>query len=255
VLDEYKYTSGLTDHTVKMTMPSPSLLYLAGGRDAVSRDAYPDIEEYFEDLTGLYRDEIKDLAALGCRYVQIDHTDAARLCDPNLRAQAEAQGRDPLEDLAIQARLVSLCTRGRPDDVTVSMHICRGNSHGGWFAEGGYDFVAEKLFSDFDVDAFFLEYDTERAGDFTPLRFAPKDKRIVLGLVTTKTPQHDDKDTLKRRIDEAAKFVPLENLALSPQCGFASGARGNPISFDDERRKLELIVEVAEEIWGTAGRG
>ena len=255
VLAEYEATSALTNRTVKMTMPSPTLLHLSGGRDAVSKDVYPDIEEYFHDLTQLYRDEIRDLAAAGCRYVQIDHTDAARLCDPALRSQAQARGRDPAEELSLQGRLVGLCTRDRPADVTVSMHICRGNSHGGWFAEGGYDFVAEKLFSEFDVDAFFLEYDSERAGDFAPLKFAPKDRRIVLGLVTTKTPVHDDKDTLMRRIDEAARFVPIENLALSPQCGFASGARGNPISFDDERRKLELIVEVAQKVWGTAGQG
>ncbi len=251
VQQEYAYTAGLTDRTVKVTMPSPTLLYLQGGREAVSSEVYPDIEEYFEDLTGLYRDEIQDLHAAGCRYVQIDHTDAARLCDPKLREGMVAKGRDPESEISLQAKIVSMCTRGRPDDMTVSMHICRGNSNGGWFAEGGYDPVAEKLFSEFDVDTFFLEYDSERAGDFTPLRYVPPGKRVALGLVTTKTPENDDKDTLKRRIEEAAKYVPIENLALSPQCGFASGARGNPISFDDERRKLATIVEVAREVWGS----
>jgi 5-methyltetrahydropteroyltriglutamate--homocysteine methyltransferase len=143
-----------------------------------------------------------------------------------------------------------MATRGRPAGMTVSMHLCRGNSAGAWLAEGGYEFVAESLFNDFDVDAFFLEYDTERAGDFAPLRFARPDSVIVLGLVTTKTPEHDSRDALRRRIDEAAKYVDLDNLALSPQCGFASVARGNPITFDDQRRKLDLIIEVAEEVWG-----
>ena len=252
MLDEYRFTSGLTDLPVKTTMPSPTLMYVRGGRSAVDETAYPDIEEYFEDLTGIYRDEIADLAAAGSTYVQIDNTDAALLCDPKFQDASRDKGFEPEEQIRLQGKLISMATRDRPDNMTVSMHLCWGNSAGAWLAEGGYDFVAESLFNDFDVDAFFLEYDTERAGSFAPLRFARPDSFIVLGLVTTKTPEHDSKDMLKRRIEEAAHYVPLENLALSPQCGFASVAKGNPISFDDQRRKLELILEVANDVWGTA---
>ena len=252
MLDEYRFTSGLTDLPVKTTMPSPTLMYVRGGRSAVDETAYPDIEEYFEDLTGIYRDEIADLAAAGSTYVQIDNTDAALLCDPKFQDASRDKGFEPEEQIRLQGKLISMATRDRPNNITVSMHLCRGNSAGAWLAEGGYDFVAESLFNDFDVDALFLEYDTERAGSFAPLRFARPDSFIVLGLVTTKTPEHDPKDMLKRRIEEAAHYVPLENLALSPQCGFASVAKGNPISFDDQRRKLELILEVANDVWGTA---
>ena len=250
VVDEFRFTKTLTDRTVKVTMPSPSLMYVRGGRASVSEEVYPDIEEFFEDLTRIYRDEIADLAAAGGTYVQIDNTDAALICDPKFQEMSRRQGMDPRDQISLQARLVSGATRDRPDDMTVSMHLCRGNSAGAWLAQGGYEFVAEILFSEFDVDAFFLEYDTERAGDFKPLRFAPKDKLIVLGLVTTKTPENDSKDRIKRRIDEASAYVDIDNLALSPQCGFASAARGNPITFDDQRRKLELILEIAEEVWG-----
>ena len=252
LLDEYRFTSGLTDLPVKTTMPSPTLMYVRGGRSAVDETAYPDIEEYFEDLTGIYRDEIADLAAAGSTYVQIDNTDAALLCDPKFQDASRDKGFESEEQIRLQGKLISMATRDRPNNMTVSMHLCRGNSAGAWLAEGGYDFVAESLFNDFDVDAFFLEYDTERVGSFAPLRFARPDSFIVLGLVTTKTPEHDSKDMLKRRIEEAAHYVPLENLALSPQCGFASVAKGNPISFDDQRRKLELILEVANDVWGTA---
>jgi 5-methyltetrahydropteroyltriglutamate--homocysteine methyltransferase len=250
MLEEYKFTSSLTDLPVKTTMPSPTLMYVRGGRAAVDQTVYPDIEEYFEDLTGIYRDEIADLSAAGSTYVQIDNTDAALLCDPKFQQASRDKGFDPKEQIRLQGKLISMATRGRPDNMTVSMHLCRGNSAGAWLAEGGYDFVAESLFNDFDVDAYFLEYDTERAGSFAPLRHAKPDSFIVLGLVTTKTPENDSKDMLKRRIEEAARYVPLANLALSPQCGFASVAKGNPISFDDQRRKLALILEVADEVWG-----
>lgn len=250
VLDQFQFTQGLTDQTVKITMPSPSLMYVRGGRKSVSEDIYPDIEEFFEDLCQVYRDELADLYAAGCRYAQIDNTDAALLCDPKFQEQSRQQGLEPEDAIRLQGRLISGATRDRPDDMAVSMHLCRGNNAGAWLAEGDYEFVAESLFSDFDVDAFFLEYDSERAGDFAPLRHAPRDKLIVLGLVTTKTPENDSKDDLLRRIEEASAYVPVENLALSPQCGFASTARGNPITFDDQRRKLELILDVAHEVWG-----
>ncbi len=254
VLDDFKYTRSLTDHTVKVTVPAPSVLYRQerSSTPIVEKTVYPDLDGFFHDLTQLYRDEITDLYAAGCRYLQIDNTTTAVLCDPKHQEVSRRAGIDPQDQVSQQAWLVSQATKGRPKDMTVSMHLCRGNAAGAWVAEGGYEYVAEKLFNEFDVDAFFLEYDSERAGDFRPLRFVPKDKSIVLGLLTTKTPANDDKDTLKRRIDEAAKYVPLENLCLSPQCGFASGARGNPISIDDEKRKIALVVETAEEVWGRA---
>ena len=252
VVDDFNFTKTLTDRTVKVTMPSPTLLYVRGGRNSASTTAYPDIDKYLDDVSRVYREEIADLAKAGCNYVQIDNTDAAYINDPKFQATSRALGMEPKDQIKVQARLISGATKGRPANVTVSMHLCRGNNAGNWMAQGGYEFVAESLFNEFDVDAYFMEYDDERSGDFTPLRFAPKDRMIVLGLVTTKTPQNDSKDTLKRRIAEAAKYVPLENLALSPQCGFASVARGNPITLDDQRRKLALIVEVATEVWGSA---
>jgi 5-methyltetrahydropteroyltriglutamate--homocysteine methyltransferase len=254
VLDDFTFTQGLTDRMVKVTVPAPSVLYRQerSKTSIVDKKAYPDLDGFFHDLTQLYRDEIKDLHAAGCRYLQIDNTTTAVLCDPKHQEVSRRAGIDPQDQVSQQAWLVSEATKGRPKDMTVSMHLCRGNAAGAWVAEGGYEYVAEKLFNEFDVDAFFLEYDSERAGDFRPLRFVPKDKTVVLGLLTTKTPQNDDKDTLKRRIDEAAKYMPPENLCLSPQCGFASGARGNPISVDDEKRKIALVVQTAEEVWGRA---
>lgn len=250
VLEDYKFTSSLTDRVVKATMPSPTLMFVRGGRDAVNKDVYPDLEEFFHDLTQAYRDEIADLSAAGATYVQIDNTDAALLCDPKFQEASRRKGLEPEDQIKLQGRLVSMATKGRPDNMTVSMHMCRGNSAGAWLAEGSYDFIAETLFNEFDVDAFFMEYDSERAGDFTPLRFVRDDSVVVLGLVTTKTPENDEKEVLLRRIEEATKYVKLDNLCLSPQCGFASAARGNPITFDDQKRKLELILEVADEVWG-----
>ncbi len=253
VLNDYLYLDSLgADGTIKVTMPSPTMMYVRGGRDSVDATVYPDIEEYFDDVTGVYRDEIAALADAGCKYVQIDNTDAAYICDPKFQAKSREQGMEPEEQIALQGRLISMATRDRPDDVAVSMHICRGNSAGAWIASGGYDFIAETLFTQFDVDAFFLEFDSERAGDFSPLRYASGDQLLVLGLVTTKTPENYSKDELLARIEEASKYVSLDALALSPQCGFASVARGNPIGFDDQRRKFDLILEVANEVWGTA---
>ena len=252
VVDDFNFTKKLTNRTVKVTMPSPTLLYVRGGRNSADKKAYPDIEEYLDDVSRVYREEIADLAKAGCRYVQIDNTDVAYINDPKFQATSRALGMEPRDQIKVQARLISGATRGRPDNVCVAMHMCRGNNAGNWMAEGGYDFVAESLFNEFDVDAYFMEYDDARSGGFEPLRFARKDRTIVLGLVTTKRPETPSKDELKRRIEEASKFVPLENLALSPQCGFASVARGNPITVDDERRKLALIIEVANEVWGSA---
>lgn len=252
VLDDYRFLKTVTDRTVKVTMPSPTLMFVRGGREAVDADVYPDLDAYFDDITGVYREEIAALVAEGCTYVQIDNTDAAYICDPKFQEKAREQGMEPEEQIRLQGRLISAATRDRPDNVAVSMHVCRGNSAGAWIASGGYDFIAEVLFSEFDVDAFFLEFDSERAGDFAPLRHATGDQLIVLGLVTTKTPENYSRDELLGRIDAASKYVPIDSLALSPQCGFASVARGNPITVDDQRRKLELIQDVAQEVWGTA---
>lgn len=236
----------------KQPIPSPTILHFRGGRAAIDKGAYPDIGEFFADLARVYREEIAALYEAGCRYVQIDETNFAFLCDPALRKNVVDLGEDPEKLPATYAKLLNDALRDVPDDMTVGMHMCRGNHASAWVATGGYDPVAELAFSSIDVDAFFLEYDTQRAGSFEPLRHLGKDKVAVLGLVTSKKPQLEAKDELKRRIEEAAKFVPLERLALSPQCGFASTIEGNQLTVDDQRRKLELIVEVSREVWGTA---
>lgn len=249
--EDFSFLAGLTRRTPKQTIPSPSMAHFRGGRGAVGREAYPDIEAFFADLAGVYREEIADLAARGCRYVQLDDTNLAYLCDPKLREGARAMGEDPDALPHTYARLINAAIAGRPDDMTVAVHLCRGNFRSAWVAEGGYEPVAEALFGEIDADAFFLEYDTDRAGDFAPLRYVPADKTVVLGLVSTKRPQLEDRDALKRRIEAAARFVPIERLCISPQCGFSSTVHGNEITADDQRRKLALVVELADEVWGT----
>jgi len=250
-VENFSFVRANTTRTAKQTMPSPTML-LRGGRAAVSADAYPDLEEFHADIAKVYREELRQLGGAGCRYVQLDDTNFAFLCDPKL-AQTYARDGYDLERLPGQfAGLVNSAIAGRPAGMTVGIHICRGNSVGQWAASGGYEPVAEVLFGALEVDAYFLEYDDVRSGGFEPLRFLPRgsSKRVVLGLVSTKVPQLEAKDELKRRIEAAAKYVPLENLCLSPQCGFASTFRGNPISEDVQRRKLERVVEVATEVWG-----
>jgi len=247
----YKYTSSLTDLPVKVTMPSPTMTHFRGGRDAIDKKAYPEMEDFFADLARLYREEIADLGAAGCTYVQFDDTNLAYLCDPKMRENARQLGEDPNELPAMYAALINSSIKDRPDDMAACIHLCRGNAKSQWFAEGGYEPVADALFNQMDVDGFFLEYDDERSGGFEPLRFVPKgNKVIVLGLVTTKRSDVESKDELKRRIDEASKYVDLDQLALSPQCGFSSNAIGNLVTVDDERAKFALIREVAEEVWG-----
>ncbi len=227
-------------------------MHFRGGRDAIDAKAYPDIGAFYDDLARLYREEIADLAQAGCRYLQIDEVNLAYLCDPELRRQVANIGEDPATLPKTYARLLNDTIAGKPADMTVCMHLCRGNFAGAWVAEGGYEPIAELLFNDIKVDGYFLEYDSARAGGFEPLRFLPKGKIAVLGLVTTKSPQMEAKDELKRRIDEAAKFVPLEQLALSPQCGFSSGIGGNTMDVGREVEKLRLVVETAREVWGEA---
>jgi 5-methyltetrahydropteroyltriglutamate--homocysteine methyltransferase len=249
-VDDFRFLKGITRGTPKITIPSPSVMHFRGGRKAIDGRAYPDMDEFYADLARVYSEEIRDLVHAGCRYLQVDEVNMAFLCDPNLRDHARSIGEDPDALPHTYARLVNAATAARHEDMTVCMHLCRGNARSHWIADGGYEPVAEVLFNEFDVNGYFLEYDSSRAGDFSPLRFVPKGKTIVLGLVTTKRGALENKDDVKRRIDEAAKFVPLEQLALSPQCGFASNAEGNRLTVDEEQAKLRLIVEVARDVWG-----
>jgi 5-methyltetrahydropteroyltriglutamate--homocysteine methyltransferase len=222
---------------------------MRGGRGAIDRRAYPDIEMFFADLARVYREEISALATLGCTYLQLDDPNMGYLCDEKMRESVRRLGEDPEELPRTYAKLINECIKDRPPDMTVCMHICRGNFRSAWAAEGGYDPVAEILFNEFNLDGFFLEYDSPRAGTFAPLRFVPKGKKIVLGLVTTKTGDMETAGELKRRIEEASRYVPLEQLALSPQCGFSSTVLGNNITVDAEIAKLSLVVKVANEVW------
>jgi 5-methyltetrahydropteroyltriglutamate--homocysteine methyltransferase len=251
-VDDFRFLVSVARATPKITIPSPTVMHFRGGREAIDADAYPDIGEFYDDLARLYREEIADLAQAGCRYLQIDEVNLAYLCDPALRAQVANIGEDPTTLPQTYAKLLNDTIRDRPADMTVCMHLCRGNFAGAWVAEGGYEPIAELLFNEIAVDGYFLEYDSARAGSFAPLRFLPKGKVAVLGLVTTKSPQMETKDALKRRIDEAAKFAPLEQLALSPQCGFSSGIGGNTMDVERETAKLRLVVETAREVWGGA---
>ena len=236
----------------KQSIPSPTLLHFRGGRAAIDKTAYPDIEQFFADLARVYREEIAALYAAGCRYVQIDETNLPFLCDPKVRLHVKSIGEDPDALPRIYVELLNACLRDVPADMVVGMHMCRGNHASSWFAEGAYDPVAELAFGAIDIKALFLEYDSPRAGGFAPLKYLGRDKVAVLGLVTSKKPALEARDELKRRIDEAAKIVPIERLALSPQCGFASTIEGNALTADDQRRKLELVVSVAHEVWGSA---
>jgi len=251
-VDDFRFLKSVARGTPKITIPSPTTMHFRGGRDAVDAKAYPDMGQFYADLARVYREEIHDLAHAGCRYLQIDEVNLAYLCDPELRAQVRNIGEDPDTLPKTYARLLNDTIAGRPADMVVCMHLCRGNFAGAWVAEGGYDPIAELLFNEIDVDGYFLEYDTPRAGSFAPLRFLPKGKIAVLGLVTTKSPNLETKDDLKRRIDEASRHAPLEQLALSPQCGFSSGIGGNAMTVDDEIAKLRLVVETAQEVWGSA---
>ena len=261
--ERLKRTRGITTHEFsflksvvrkglpKVTIPAPSVMHFFLGARAVDEAVYPDIETYFDDLVKIYQEEIAELAKMGCTYIQLDDTAMACLCDETVREKVKRRGDDPNELLARYVKLINDVLRGRPADMTVGLHLCRGNLKGTWMAEGSYDFIAEKLFGGSDVDAFFLEYDSPRAGDFNPLKHMAKDKTVVLGLISSKGPQLESKDDIKRRIHEAAKFVDLDRLCLSPQCGFSSvGGGGQIVDLDDERRKLELVLQIAQDVWG-----
>jgi 5-methyltetrahydropteroyltriglutamate--homocysteine methyltransferase len=240
----------VTTATPKLTIPSPSMVHYRGGRAAIDSSVYPDLGEFWSDLTAAYAEEVRRLGDLGCTYLQLDDTSLAYLNDPAQRAMVAEQGGDAEHQHEVYIRNINAALAGRPEGMAVTTHMCRGNFRSSWAAEGGYDFVAEALFTQLDVDGFFLEYDDERSGGFEPLRFVPPGKFVVLGLVTTKSGALEDKDTLKRRIDEAAKHVPLEQLCLSPQCGFSSTVEGNALTADEQAAKLRLVVETAEEVWG-----
>ena len=250
--DDFGYLqSVVTDGvTPKLTIPSPNMVHYRGGPAALDPEVYPDIEEFWADLAAAYAEQVQRLAALGCTYLQFDDTSLAYLNDPAQRAEITERGEDA-EHLHLRyIKQINAALADRPAGMAVTTHLCRGNFRSSWAAEGGYDFVAEALFSELAVDGFFLEYDDERSGGFAPLRFVPKGKMVVLGLVTTKRGELESPDTLKRRIDEAAKFVSLDQLCLSPQCGFSSTVEGNSLSYDQEVAKLRLVVQTAREVWG-----
>ncbi len=248
--DEFTFLKSVTRRTPKLTLPSPPTMHFWRGWQGVDRSAYPDMEAFFEDLARLYREEIAELAALGARYIQIDEVPLAMLCDPTVREAVKQGGEDPESLIARYINLINAALTSRPEGMVLGLHLCRGNFKGKWLSEGGYEAIAECLFNQINVDAFFLEFDTPRAGDFAPLKYVPRGKMIILGLVSTKTPALESVDDLLRRINEASRFVSLERLAISPQCGFASTVAGNPITFDDQVNKLRLVVDVARRVWG-----
>jgi 5-methyltetrahydropteroyltriglutamate--homocysteine methyltransferase len=249
MVDHFAALSRMTTRAVpKMTIPSPSMLHLRGGRAAISREVYPDLDLFWDDVAAAYRQAIAHLAAAGCRYLQLDDITFAYLCDPKIHENCVRNGDDPAALPRRYAQVINAALRDKPEDMTVTIHTCRGNFKSAWVAEGGYEPVVEAMFST-DVDGWFMEFDNARAGGFEPLRYLPRGKRVVLGLVTTKVGELEDKDALKRRIDEAARIVPLDQLCLSPQCGFSSTHHGNALSVDDQWRKLERVVEVAREVW------
>ena len=248
--EDFTYLKSIARGTPKLTIPSPSMMHYRGGRAAIDAAVYPDLEEFWRDLSAVYAAEIAELGKLGCGYLQLDDTSLAYLNDPTQRAHVAKIGGDPELQHLIYIQLINAALAGRPPGMTVCTHLCRGNFKSSWVASGGYDHVAEALFGQLDVDGFFLEYDDARSGGFEPLRFVPKNKLVVLGLITTKRGALENKDMLKRRIDEASKYVPIEQLCLSPQCGFSSTVEGNSLNLEEQAAKLRLVAETAREIWG-----
>jgi 5-methyltetrahydropteroyltriglutamate--homocysteine methyltransferase len=250
-LADFEYLKSRTRRTPKVTIPSPTMLHFRGGRGGISQKHYPQLEpDFYEDVANAYGEELQSLSKAGCRYVQMDDTNLAYLCDEKMREAARARGDDPNELPHRYAQFINRVVTKKPAGMTLAVHLCRGNFMSTWAAQGGYEPVAEALLSEMNVDAYFLEYDDKRSGDFRPLRFLPKGKIVVLGLITTKLGELEKKDDIKRRIDEAAKFAPLEQLALSPQCGFSSTVHGNKIAVEAQRAKLNLVIETAREVWG-----
>jgi 5-methyltetrahydropteroyltriglutamate--homocysteine methyltransferase len=251
--DAYTYLAGqVTSATPKLTIPSPSMIHYRGGRASIDDAVYPDLDAFWADLTAAYRDEVRRLGELGCTYLQFDDTSLAYLNDPKQREHVREIGGDAEHQHEAYIKHINEALAGRPEGMSVTTHMCRGNFRSSWVAEGGYDFVAEALFNDLDVDGFFMEWDDARSGGFEPLRFVPDGKTVVLGLVTTKRGELESKDDLKRRIEEASRYVDVDQLCLSPQCGFSSTVEGNALTYDDQVAKLRLIVETADEVWGAS---
>ena len=248
--EDFTFLKSVAKGTPKLTIPSPSMMHYRGGRAAIDQKIYPDLGQFWDDLAKVYADEIAALARLGCTYLQLDDTSLAYLNDPSQRDYVTKLGGDAQHQHLTYIKTINAALAGRPAGMTVCTHLCRGNFRSSWVASGGYDHVADALFNQLNVDGYFLEYDDARSGGFEPLRFVPKGKTVVLGLVTTKRAELEKKDDLKRRIDEAAKFVPLDQLCLSPQCGFSSTVEGNALTLEQEKAKLRLVVETAREIWG-----
>jgi 5-methyltetrahydropteroyltriglutamate--homocysteine methyltransferase len=250
MLEHFRFVKANTSRTAKMTIPSPSMLHYRGGRDMIDRAVYPDMDGFYADLGDAYAGAVRGFAGAGCRYLQLDDVSFAYLCDPNQRQMLKDRGDDPEKQPEIYAGMINKAVAGRPDGMAVTMHMCRGNFRSTFIASGGYEPVAEILFNGINIDGYFMEWDTDRAGGFEPLRFLPKGKTVVLGLVTSKTGALESRDDIKRRIEEAAKYCDLDQLCLSPQCGFASTEEGNVLAEEEQWAKLRMIVEIAEEVWG-----
>jgi methionine synthase II (cobalamin-independent) len=250
MVEHFKFLKAHTKQTPKMTIPSPSSLHFRYGRDAVPEVIYPNMEDFYRDLGQSYSNVVAAFAQAGCRYLQLDEVNLTYLCDPSLRKFVTDRGEDPATLPATYAKMINAAIAGISSDMTITMHLCRGNFRSNFVASGGYEPVADMLFNTINVHGYFMEYDSERAGGFEPLRFVPKDKMVVLGLVTSKTGTLEKKDAIKRRIEEATKYIPLDQLCLSPQCGFASTEEGNVLAEDEQWAKLRMIVELADEVWG-----
>jgi 5-methyltetrahydropteroyltriglutamate--homocysteine methyltransferase len=250
MIEHFKFLKAHTNQTPKLTIPSPSSLHFRYGRDVVPEKLYPSMNDFYRDLGETYRKAVRAFADAGCRYLQLDEVNLAYLCDPTLRQQISDRGEDPAALPGIYASMINAAISDIPPDMTITMHLCRGNFRSSFVASGGYEPVAELLFNQINVHGYFMEYDTERAGGFEPLRFVPKDKTVVLGLVTSKSGRLESRDEIKRRIEQAAKFIDVDQLCLSPQCGFASTEEGNVLAEEEEWAKLRMIVEIADEVWG-----
>jgi 5-methyltetrahydropteroyltriglutamate--homocysteine methyltransferase len=249
MVDAYAFLRKATTRTPKVTMPAPSELHFFGGRDVIDRSVYPDLEEFWSDLVGIYRAEIADLAAAGCTYFQFDNCSFPLLCDPKFQAAFQGAGEDPRALIDRYIGAINAVLAERPAGITFAIHLCRGNNRGQWLGTGGYDYIADMVFERVNFDAFFLEYDTPRAGDFGPLRHVPNGKDVVLGLVSSKTPELESAESVKRRLSDAEKYLSLDHVCLSPQCGFGSNFLGNPLTIADEEAKLRRVVEVAKSVW------
>lgn len=251
MLEDFRYLKSISgDAVAKMTIPSPSVMHFRGGRKAIDANVYPDLNDYFDDLATVYRDAISAFYAAGCRYLQLDDTVWAYLCSEDQKSQIRERGDDPEQLARIYAQVLNKAIEGKPDDLTIGLHVCRGNFRSTWISEGGYEPVAEILFGTVNIDAFFLEYDNERSGGFEPLRFIkPGKQQVVLGLITTKNGELENPQTVKARIAEAAQFVSLDQICLSPQCGFASTEEGNSLTEEQQWTKLRLVVDIAKDVW------